>query len=67
MSTDRSRCLTALDEWTGDFEMLIGHTDEIADDQELCQRLFMSEQEAFCAGLFLGMRNAPEPRGHDSA
>jgi hypothetical protein len=43
-----------LEEWEGDIEELRGHVNRLANDPDLCDRVFMSRYEALVTGLTLG-------------
>ena len=45
---------TAISNWAGDAEELRGHENRLANDKDLCDRVFMSKSEAFATGFALG-------------
>lgn len=42
--------------WYGDTEELLPFIELLAESADLCEETFLSKQEAFCAGLWLGPR-----------
>ena len=52
--------LRIADAWEGDLEKLRGYEEQLADSEEFCEQTFMSEHEAFVAGLALGADASPE-------
>ena len=47
-----------IDAWEGDVEELRGHEDSLTSDNDLCDRIFASKQEAFAAGYTLASTRA---------
>jgi len=44
---------TDLESWDGNFDELVAGADDLADDRELCERVFSDKREAFLAGRYV--------------
>jgi hypothetical protein len=47
--------------WEGDFDQLPPFQEDLLYDEELCE-IFYSKREAFCAGFYLGRKDAEQRR-----